>query len=268
MLSGRLAQIGLLLLTLVGCRALTPSVVQPPGRAHVVKPAVYEQQPAGPPRVLLEIVFASRPLGDRSINEAAWQTADEAILSLELQERLRSLGFRVGVLSGQPPESIDMILRETPEGILNGHRLSTVSGKATAVMVATYKECPETLAEVLDAEPDQIQAPRCLFSVLPTVQSDGSVQLYVTPAVQYGSMRRRFVPEFGPGGVRQWTLEITPNEKKLADVTWSVQLRPDEYLLIGCYPEDESKLGAVFLVDRNSTPPRQMLVLIRAESVR
>ncbi len=268
MVRGRLAQVGLLLLAVAGCQAFEPSVAQQPGRARVVKPATYAQPASGPPRVQMDIVFASRPLGDRSINEAIWQPADETVLPLEEQDRLRSEGFRVGMLSGQPPESLDMILREIPEGVMNGHRLITVSGKPTAVMVATYKQCPEPLAKALGKSAEEVKTPRCVLRVLPTIQADDSVQLFITPAVQYGNLRRRFVPEFGPGGARQWTLEVTPNEEPVGDLTWSLTLKEDQYLLVGCYPDDENKLGPLFLVDRSSTPPRQMVVLIHARVLR
>ena len=262
----RTAWIGFLtgIVAAIGCRTATTVVTkQSVGRARVVKPAALEQ-PKGPPKLQLQIVFASRPVGDKTLNEHAWQATDETILPLERQEKLRAAGFRVGVLSGQPPEALDLLLRETPEGTLNGHYLAVHSGRATAVLVATYKECPAPLAKLVGQPMDEIRSPRCVLSVLPTLQADETVQLHVTPAVQYGDLKRRFVPEFGPGGVRQWTLEITPNQHPIRQLAWTVTLRDDEYLLIGCYPERGESPGAVFLIDRNATPPRQMLVLIHA----
>lgn len=264
---GRLLQIlAVLLVTLAVGACASPTSRgsgADPGRARVVKPAVYEVQPNVPPYVTLRYMFAVRPVDDSGLNKDLWRTCDETVLPIDVLARLRGAGFRVGVLSGQPPETLDILLREVPEGAFNGHELRIPSNRVTLIQVGARKKCPQQLAALLDSAEEQVTHPTFVLKTVPTLHGDDSVDLHIVPVVQYGNITRQYVPEFGPGGVRQWTFENKRAEREFGDLAFQIRIRPDQTLLLTCDPSRSDTLAWMMFVDPTQLPPRQTLLVIQ-----
>ncbi len=250
------------------CACSTPSqtkVVKSLRPTQVVKAATYTgQNPPVPPVVNVRYMFASRPVGDSGLNRDIWRTCDETVLDLETLSRLHEAGLRIGVLSGQPPETLDILLREIPGTQLNGHELHIPSNRLTSIQLGTLGKCPPELAAAIGESDGKPTQPALLFKAVPTLQGDGSVELHVTPTVQYGNIERRYVPEFGPGGVRQWTFENKRKEHEFTELSFRVRLRSDQTLLLTCDPDRKNTLGWFFFVNTSESPPSQTLLVIQA----
>jgi hypothetical protein len=250
-----------LLLFLVGCEATRD--LEPPGRVRLIGASSSEEPARG--RVLLRAVFASRPAGDTALNEDIWQPADEAVLPLDVGQALHQHGFRLGVFSGQPPKALDMILREVPEGALNGHELKLASGEPTLILLnGPLTELPAPVALLFPAGPAPGEAVHLVLRVSPTLQTDDSVELHGLPGLQRSAAVGRFVPELVPGGVRQWTLDLSPGFVGVPALQWKVRLKREDTLLLGCDASKKEVAGWFFFVQESFQGRQQVVLLLQA----
>jgi hypothetical protein len=232
--------------------------------AHSQGPSWFDCARAGgqadPNAVTIETTLLELKPGDPYISQELWQDTDELVVGLELRERLRDNGLRVGQLIGTPPVGFQTMLL-SPQCCTHPKRLLVPSGK----MIPQYASpvvLPHCSFEVvLDAGKTELEADqvRFCFDVVPTLTADGRTRLSFTPKVETGE---NLLPFQASPEQSSWVLRIERPSRKYPELGWEVTLAPGEYVVIGCRPEKKGSFGAsAFIQDDESACVQRLLVI-------
>lgn len=219
----------------------------------------------------ISIAFVDLP-DDAAVGEGIWNEVDEQLFSPDLRQRLRTNGFRAGVLENQLPLELQTLLEEQQakdtEHItgeeLDGdvspqtRHLQRRPGKRFEIVTTDSQEemvvLTRTKGEVVGAKYPKAQ---CLFGVRPIKQPGGEVMFELVPEVRYGAAKQRWIGYDGA-----YRLETTKEKKIFNDIKIEAKLRPGQTLLLGSLDPPRG-VGRLFFSTRDDSQDVQRLVLIR-----
>lgn len=219
--------------------------------------------PQGPDVVQMEVALLERPAGDAYINRDLWSYADEQVVALESKAVLEDNGFRIGQIGGITPAELQTLLlseRSCPKP----RRIQLHADKPTQVVLG-----PTTTVCQFRLERDGLQVPisleqaQCTLEVVPTLGSNGRVQLRFLPQVQHGTaaLLPRPAPDFSG-----WTFQQERPTERYPGLGWEVTLAPNEYVVIGARLDRPHSLGHQCFVRTDESAPVQRLLIIRTGS--
>lgn len=200
-----------------------------------------------------------------------WTEVDEQFLPRMLTRRLEQNGFRCGMLDGRPGPALQAALdvhtsRKTLAGDESGtgaptgiQRLQNRSGRRGKVITS---EVRDSLA-VLQPEGGLVRGKtysdaQCLVAVRSFPQGDGQVNLELTPELEHGQARPKWLGEASEGSFR---IDTSRDRYEFDDLRISARLGPGQMLVLG--PTSAPKgLGRHFFIDTKSgaADPRVLVV--------
>lgn len=238
-------------------RAVVPS--QPPGGED------YHQQPAS---------SAPQPaVIDRGVEDPFWKAVDEQAVSVSLRNELRRNGFRAGVLRGTLPEELRRQLDEQrasareidPEnapGSLGSsvQRLQSRSGKRSKLLMG---EPVESLS-LFSPDGERLSgrtflSAQCLLSVKSFARGDGGAELEITPEVEHGEARQRWMGQSHEGTYR---LDANRQRWQLEKLRCRFSLTPGQLVVMSCV-DPPIGAGASFFARDGREAGSRRVVLIR-----
>lgn len=218
--------------------------------------------------VQLDIVYVERDTNDPLLASILWDEVDQVgTVDLQTRSRLRSEGFRVGLVGMTPPRSLQRLLglkndltdaagtsrptelvgrqtflrsggtTEIQTGMLVSHMEVRLPGESEPVSV-------EMAYGVLHAEVERLQ--------------DGWINLHLRPELHYGNAQLRPVAnetEFAYKGGKQIA--------SYRDLEFEVTMNVGEMLIISSDAESSGLLGEKFFVNHEGPRDRRYLVAIR-----
>jgi hypothetical protein len=237
----------LAILAVSGCAPINPNSTTKSAQLPPVRLA--------PDAVVLDIAFVSLPVGDTDQYAAIWEAADEQPLPPELRKSLDTNGLRVGILGQRLPSELQKLLDTNPklaESLTKGdvseleldggrqHLPVRAGHRAIVKASAVYPNLPVLISEDGRLRGQQLTEARCIFSLKSYPQGDGRTKLVLTPEIEHGEAKTRWV------GSEGMMIQQTGQEKLVLDrLRFEAMLRPGETLLVG--PTAESKgLGEYF----------------------
>jgi len=223
--------------------------------------------------VVLEVTFVQVPTGDP--NEwAFWTQVDEQHIPIDVHRRLQENGMRTGLVGAHVPDELRRLLDKSPQtlellaaGMSPGEselfaqqkRLQIRAGERHPVRVTP--DSPEAMV-VLLSEQENVRAQRFgkpvgFFAIKTFALGDGRVRLELTPEVEYGDMRQRFVG--GPG-----TLLVKNSRERhvFQRLGMSTIMSPGQTLVVTSTPQPRG-LGEQFFAPAASSDRGRTLMLIR-----
>ncbi|MBM4088411.1 MAG: hypothetical protein FJ276_03125 [Planctomycetes bacterium] len=231
-----------------------------------------------PDSVVLELVFVRVPRDDESFDERFWTEVDEQVFPAELRQRMAANGFRCGVLGTPPPTALQEVLDQQPpvdtvngevvtspgtEVVARTRRLRSRAGHAGKVIV---DDSPATRLAALtrDAEGvvrghslDQAQS---YLSVVSRPQGDGQVRIELTPIIEHGQPRSRFVGQQGA-----WSIDNTSRStESFEDLKIEATLAPGQMVAVSCTMPPRG-LGEQFFSGDSDTGVPRLLLLVRLQ---
>lgn len=264
----------LAILAVLGCAPISPN--------GTTKSAT--QLPAArlaPDAVVLDVAFVSLPVGDAALYPKIWDTADEQPFPPELRKSLDTNGLRVGILGQRLPNDLQKLLDTNPklaesltkgdvsELELDGGRqhLPVRAGHRAIVKASTvYPNLPVLISEDGRLRGQQLTEARCVFSLKSYPQGDGRTKIVLTPEIEHGEAKTRWV------GSEGMMIQQTGQEKLVLDrLRFEATLRPGESLLVGPAVEDKG-LGEYFFsastgnTSGGKNAQRRLLVLRYSQS--
>jgi hypothetical protein len=224
--------------------------------------------------VELEIAFAHIANEERELEQSLWQQFDEQAIPVEVRRPLNANGFRVGAVGMQLPDRLrDLVTRaandtqQAPTGdsvtgedtpVLTQRRMQLLPGKRGKIVVsATY---PTLSILSVDAE-QQVRGQlfstaQCAFSIEASPTGEGGANIEVTPEIEHGDVKNRWVPIDGALvqqiGKDRFTYEALKLQHKLL---------PGQTLILGA-TEEPCGVGRPFFYLEQPTQ-RRLLLLIR-----
>ncbi len=242
---------GLLLALLLGC--VTDRGARPGG----FDPFRAGQASLGPDAVLMDVAVIERPLGDRYLNGALWDCADEHAVPLEQKTALEDNGFRVGHLIGATPSKLQALLTSERHCVKRLRQILP-AGKALTLQVGRpVREARYRIGEEPEVVLEEAQA--CLVT-LPTLTRDGCTRLHFTPQFRHGET----VPEYEAApDLSGWVLSYGRRSQSYPALAWEVSLAPNEYVLVGTALDNPQALGYQCFVQDDGQAVTQRLLVIR-----
>ncbi len=220
------------------------------------------QGPSGPDAVHLHVALLERPIHDRYLNGELWALADEQAVGLEKRALLEENGFRIGQVGGLTPAGLhDLLAAER-----NHHReprcVQTRAGKPTTLPLGPPRA--ECRAEVRrpQGEPVRVELDRaeCSLVVVPSLAANGRTRLRFTPCVRHGEATPQ--PRAAPDRSGILLQSEKPSEE-FTDLSWEVELAPNEFVVIGARADRPGTLGRECFVRADEARPVQRLLVIR-----
>ncbi|MFO0901382.1 MAG: hypothetical protein U0939_00175 [Pirellulales bacterium] len=233
------------------------------------------QPQMSPDSVVLEVVILHLP--EDGGDEPWWSGLDEQALDHALRLRLAENGFRAGIVRGRIPEQLESQLgsqRESqagidpenqPAGVAGEQRLQCRAGKRNKILLSDVY--PTLAALVPNGERltgRTLENAQCLLSVRSFPRGDGGVELEITPEIEHGQARQRWV-----GQAHEGTYRLDSNRERLSLESLRIRptLEPGQVLAVSCAPEIKG-LGRQFFSDipGGSAPERRVLLIRLAQT--
>jgi hypothetical protein len=225
-----------------------------------------------PDAVVLDLAFASLKGGDEETYAAIWNSADEQPLPPELRKSLATNGLRVGIFGQNLPTQLVKLLDAKPniadaissggsgELDLDGGRrqLPTRAGHRSIINVSqAFPNLPVLISDDGNVHGQQLVNARCVLSLKSYPFGDGRVKLVLTPEIEHGEPKARWM------GTEGMMIQQTAQDRLTLDrLRWEVVLRPGESLLVGTTP-DHKGLGEYFFTQTSGGNARNRLLVLR-----
>jgi hypothetical protein len=218
----------------------------------------FNNQAISPDHALIEFALIERILGDDVLNQQVWQHTDQLIDGLERHGMLADNGFRIGQLVGAPPQDLQTMLLGKES---RSNAMIFPAGKTRSIPLGPIHE-HTSFDLVLGDQHGELHFlhARYALDVVAAFASDGRTKLTFTPMVEAGdqSLPFRAAPDQS-----MWELSPDKPSKKFTELSWSVTLGQNEYLLVGGRIEQHNSLGMKMfsqIADRHGV---QRLLVIR-----
>ncbi|GEM_PF-5029946 len=242
---------------LAGCLGTVPRL-GPSRLAQQLRPKAL---PSGPNGVVMELAYLERPFGDTSLNQELWRSADEETIDPAVRQRWAARGFRVGLVGGQMPAVIKTLFDEQEQDAPIMEQLHIQAGSPAQVQVSGQYDVWPTDGEADPARVEQKNAVGTL-RVIPRITPDCGVSLHITPEIQHGEMRRLFVPADQGGQSMDWSLKVARQFRAFDELSFSIRMRADQGLMLGCAADSRDSLGGRFFSRLKDGRPLQRVLLI------
>lgn len=214
--------------------------------------------------VHLDIAVIERPVGDRYLNRALWDLADEQVIGLERKPAVEDNGFRVGTIGGMLPSDL-LALLTSERSCINPHRVRLRAGNSTPVVVGpTWRQCRFELRPEGRVTPVELDNAVCTFDVVPRLSDEGKIALRFTPVIKHGETRLEPRAIRDPSGEHRWDLRAEQPAETYAALSWEVAITPGEFLVIGTRLDGPDTIGHRYFLHTETTARIQRMLVLRA----
>lgn len=226
-----------------------------------------------PDSVVLEIAFVRVPPEFAPQLQSLWVGVDEQRFPADLRRILASNGLRTGVAGSQLPTQLQTLLEHdasqpvTPtaggqlaeDSFLRRRRLPIRSGQPAKIVVVPGM--PSRMV-VVYAEEGHVRAKdfdlaQGILQLVSFPQGDGRVKLQLTPTIEHGEMRNRYV-----GGENSFLLKPERETTTFDALRMELMLSPGESLLMTS-TDDCKGLGDQFFGAQHHPDGLSSIMLIR-----
>lgn len=259
----------LLWLLVVGVCGCSPWIRPPSDDKVLPSPAMSSDS------AVLEIAFVHLTPDDKEVEAATWRQLDEQAISLETRRGLASNGLRAAVAGTQLPQELRNLVERTTKELAQApagddvtaaetaslsrqRRLQVRAGRRGKVVVSTTLPSISVLAKDNDGRVhgESYRDAQCLLSLKAFPEGDGRTRLQLTPEIEHGDLKNRWVPVDGA------LVQQVGKERQVYDrLQIDLHLAAGQTLVLGP-TEDVSGLGQHFFTLTNPTP-RHTLLLVR-----
>ncbi|CAN5833805.1 hypothetical protein BH23PLA1_BH23PLA1_12080 [soil metagenome] len=216
-----------------------------------------EEALVGPRRNALKVMIAARPVDDAVLRDAVWRLADEQVVEPPLRRVLEANGLRLGVVEGRLPIEVEAILDQE---VAPPHRIDPVilalpDGDPEIIGVGP-SQTPERLSLFLnrDGVPTGKDYQNAQGYFRMTARQDEEreiISLRIVPEIHHGAVRTRFdvAPVAGPYSPMEFVRKDGQIEESLRELAVQIPIRPNQLLVLGCWPDRPRSLGHFLLTD-------------------
>lgn len=214
---------------------------------------------------------------DQEVGRVFWQAVDEQVLAVDLRGELRRNGFRVGILRGTLPDELRRRLDaqrsaareidpENEPGSLESsvQRLQSRSGKRSKLLMGEQAAA----LSIFVPEGNRLagrtfQAAQCLLSVKTFARGDGGADLEITPEVEHGSARQRWLGQSHEGTYR---LDSNRERWQLDKLRCRLSLAPGQTVVLSCIDPPLGAGANFFARDTRETGVRRVVLIRLAQT--
>lgn len=206
-------------------------------------------QPLSLPRMsvdstVVDVAFVRVPADQRQLSESIWREIDELAINQQVRTRMRHNGIRLGVAPLQLPPALRELLDEqtpaSPEqglsqeqleqgAVAHRQRIHSRAGKPSKIVTRSVSADPQVFLTCLEGKVkgELLEQAQCQLIVKTFPLGDGRVRLELTPQVEHGDNKTRYV---GQQGV--WTLDASRQVRTFESLTTEVIVSPGQSLVV------------------------------------
>ena len=269
----------LVLALLAGCRLISEeAVVQ---GTSPLRPAR-----SSPDSMLMEVIWARCPLNDPEMNDTVWAEIDETQVAPEIHRELARNGFRVGVISGTPPDAVARVLNmhatqatdgENTVGMqssnlmhdtkIHGSRRNLRRGERMEIRASeNIESMPLLVSRGRELGGRTYHDAQTIYALRIDPQPDQSVKLELTPEIHFGPSQMRW--SGGEEGMDVMLRQMPMREREVFEsMRMEVKLAPGQMLMLSMLPESDCRPGYYFHSANAVGGREQKIVLIRLAQV-
>lgn len=256
---------GCWLLAACGCARWITAPAEEPSQLPPIK--------AAPDAVMLDVAFVKQPAADLEGYDAIWSAADEQVFSVLLRRELASNGFRAGIFGQElPPKLRELVESPASDALVHGQEADSAEGEVggnrqhlqlrTGVWKKIYASPTHPYLAVLLNEGGsihghQLTAAQCLFGLKSYPKGDGRVKLDLTPEIEHGELRARFIRSEA-----QLVQNVGRDRLPLDQLRIEAVLSPGQWLLLSS-TRDAKGLGESFFLQSPGGAQQRTLLLVR-----
>jgi hypothetical protein len=208
--------------------------------------------------VQLDVALLERPLEDPFINRELWQYTDEMIVDLDRKAVVEDNGFRVGQIVGMTPGKLQDLL-QSERYCINRRRQFIPSGhSAPQFLGPVWPQCNYVVEQGKQITEVAVDQARFCLDLNASLIANGKTRLTFTPKVQNGENMLPFEPDPERS---TWTIRVDKPCKTYKELSWSVDVAPGEYLVVGAFLNKEKSLGQRAFVQEDGRPAQRLLVV-------
>ena len=200
-----------------------------------------------------------------------WSFADEQVIAPEPRRRINQNGFRCGLLGGELPPVVRQAIKQVEiaaaddivgSGVSEANsrrRVLQSQARRRSKIVATETRDRMTvlLSEGGEIRGTTYQNAQCVFSVRTFPKGDGRVAVELTPEIEYGEAKQRWVGDEGA-----FRLDASKERHTFDEMRMEAVMSPGQTLVIAPLEEGQG-IGGQFLGERQADGVQQKLLLIR-----
>jgi len=231
-----------------GCAIITHSSDQLTSDSDSTLPPIAEV----PGAIELQIFQVRRVVNDPLIVDELWHEVNQVTAGGDDGwQRMSRNGFRIGVASAHPPDSLIKLLQtenDSPGAMaepqqLKPQRIMVRENTRTEINASPYfAHCKINVPNGAEAEVLEFESARGQFLLTAKKTQDGWVELELVPLVKHGNAKMRPVPTTGGGfGYQDGQLRKTFHRDR-----FNVKLMVGDWVVIGGDPERTGTLGHQF----------------------
>lgn len=262
-----------------GCHLMPGAeVVQGSSPLRAVRPS--------PDSVQIEVIWARCDLNDPELNDTVWNEIDETQIEPAAHRELARNGFRVGVVTGTPPDAIARLLRMsdsppddasddgglkkldlTNDSKINGRRRSLRRGERMEVHASeNLSTMPLLVARGQDVHGRTFRDAQAIYAISVDPRTDQTIRVELTPEIQFGPAQMRWTG--GDDGIDVVLRQLPMRDREVFDsMRMNVRLAPGEMLVLAGLPDSGSRPGHFFHTTESASRPEQKMMFIRLAQV-
>jgi hypothetical protein len=231
-------------------------------------------QPQLPPdSVVLEVASVKLPADALTAEEELWKHVDEQHFPTSLRRALMENGFRFGLVGSRLPAVLRQALDSDEDSLgvrgpdgraLRGilaprQRLQSRAGERQIIVASDPSETDTAVLVYEDGtlSGKTCEDAQCIFSLRSFPKGDGRVELELTPEVQYGQPRNKYV---GHDGIM--VVDTMREREIFRQLRARATLSPGQTLLLTCTAKPWG-LGRQFFVQPFAGVSEKKVLLIR-----
>ncbi len=242
---------------------------------------------SSPDSVQMEVIWARCSLTDSEINDSVWAEIDETQVAPAVQRALARNGFRVGVITGTPPNAIARVLNmsqaEPPsnkseaglvqtldlvsEAKIHGNRRSLRRGERMEIRASeNMTSMPLLVCRGRELGGRTFRDAQAIYALKIDPQPDQTVKVELTPEIHFGPSLLRW--SSGEDGLDVVLRQLPMREREVFEsMRMEVRLAPGEMLMLTGLPDSDSRPGYYFHTAESANGREQKIVLIRLAQV-
>jgi hypothetical protein len=226
------------------------------------------------------------------MNDAVWSEIDETQIAPAAHRELARNGFRVGVISGTPPDAIARALSmnadrpdDEPdanaglggasapsldlvhEPRVHGNRRNLRRGERMEIRASEVVESmPLLVSRGRELGGRTYRDAQAIYALRIDPQPDQTVKIELTPELHYGPSRLRW--SGGEEGMEAVLRQLPMRDREVFEsMRMELRLSPGEMLVLSSLPNAKNRPGYYFHTAESSAGREQKLVLIRPAQV-
>jgi hypothetical protein len=262
-----------------GCQLL-------PGEAVVAGSSPLRAVRPSADSVQIEVIWARCDPNDPELNDTVWNAIDETQVEPAAHRELARNGFRVGVVTGTPPDAIARLLKmsDTPpadsaddgglktldlaeDAQIYGRRRNHRRGERMEVRASeNLADMPLLVARGMDVHGRTFRDAQAIYALSVDPQPDQTVRIELTPEIQYGPAQMRWTG--GDDGIDVVLRQLPMRDREVFEsMRMNVRLAPGEMLVLAGLPDSGSRPGHFFHTADSAAGREQKIMLIRLAQV-